>query len=143
MNKNSLMERQLAALDTMTLAELNAKFNELYGFNAPRTNARNLRARLAYRIQEIYLGGVSEQDMETLRALADGDSLANLKILEKPLAALRGTRLIRHWHGKRHEVVADGAGKFLYDGKPYRSLTAVANAITGTRWNGKAFFGVN
>jgi hypothetical protein len=52
-----------------------------------------------------------------------------------------GTRFIREFKGKKHEVTALDKG-FSYDGKTYKSLSAIANEITGTRWNGKKFFGV-
>ncbi len=50
-----------------------------------------------------------------------------------------GTRLIREWQGIEHTVtvLADG---YEYQGRPYRSLSAIARAITGTRWNGPLFF---
>lgn len=52
-----------------------------------------------------------------------------------------GTRFIREFKGKKHEVTALEKG-FNYNGKTYKSLSAIANEITGTRWNGKKFFGV-
>ena len=52
-----------------------------------------------------------------------------------------GTRIVRDWHGKRHEVTVTEGG-FEYEGRRYRSLSAIARAITGTRWNGPAFFGL-
>lgn len=52
-----------------------------------------------------------------------------------------GTRFIREFKGKKHEVTALDKG-FNYNGKTYKSLSAIANEITGTRWNGKKFFGV-
>jgi len=53
-----------------------------------------------------------------------------------------GTRLLREWQGQTHEVVADGSGGFIYRGETYRSLSAVARIITGTRWSGPTFFGI-
>jgi hypothetical protein len=52
-----------------------------------------------------------------------------------------GTRLMREWNGRSHavDVVADG---FVFDGKTYRSLTAVAKRITGVQWSGPRFFGL-
>ena len=52
-----------------------------------------------------------------------------------------GTRLVREWQGKRHEVIVLPEG-FDYEGRPYRSLTAVARHITGGSWNGLVFFGL-
>jgi hypothetical protein len=57
---------------------------------------------------------------------------------ELPVA---GTRLIREWHGQRHEVTVI-AGGYEYQGRRYRSLTAIAKLITGNHWNGPNFFGL-
>jgi hypothetical protein len=54
---------------------------------------------------------------------------------------VEGTRLVREWNGERHEVTVV-AGGFEYGGRRYRSLTAVATAITGAHWSGPAFFGL-
>ena len=53
-----------------------------------------------------------------------------------------GTRLLREWQGQTHEVIAESTGQFLYRGKTYCSLSAIARAITGTRWSGPTFFGI-
>jgi hypothetical protein len=52
-----------------------------------------------------------------------------------------GTRLVREWNGRTYEVTVVYGG-FEYEGRRYRSLTAIATAITGTHWNGRAFFGL-
>ena len=59
----------------------------------------------------------------------------------KVLSIADGTRLIREFKGKKYSVTVIQNG-YEYDGKRYKSLTAIANEITGTRWNGKKFFGV-
>ncbi|MEM7577406.1 MAG: DUF2924 domain-containing protein [Planctomycetota bacterium] len=52
-----------------------------------------------------------------------------------------GTRLIRHWGGVDHEVLVEDDGKrFVYRGQAYRSLTPIAQAITGAHWSGPRFF---
>jgi hypothetical protein len=58
-----------------------------------------------------------------------------------PTAPVTGTRLIREWDGERHEVITLKIG-FEYQGRQYKSLSAIAREITGTRWNGPAFFGL-
>lgn len=143
MNKDKILQRQIAALYGMGMEALKGKFLELYGFECGKTSPRNLRKRLAYRLQEIYYGGVAAEDMAVLEALADKDPLSNLK----PVAAARlnktkGTRYRRVWKGVEHEIIAGGDGTFEFGGEKYKSLSAVARKITGTRWNGKLFFGV-
>ena len=83
---------------------------------------------------------------ETLRRLGilgeqyDGDNITTRRVRHdaRPVA---GTRLIREYQGVEHTVtvLADG---YEWQGRPYRSLSAIARAITGTRWNGLVFFGV-
>ncbi len=60
---------------------------------------------------------------------------------DKTFNLTSGTRLIREFKGEKHEVTSLDKG-FEYRGKNYKSLSAIANEITGTRWNGKKFFGV-
>ena len=91
-----ILHRQIDALEKKSLSELQAQFEELYGFVPGDTNAKNLRQRIAYRLQEIMLGGLSEADKALLDRIADADPLANLK----PMAGAaqpcsRGTRLKR------------------------------------------------
>lgn len=143
MNKNNIMHREISALENCSVAELKEKFSELFGFECGATNARNLRARLTHKLQEIFIGGLSDEDKAMLEAIADKDPVANLKPADnKPRPLAKGTRLCRDWKGKTYEVFVRDDGKFEFDGEIYRSLSAVASAITGTHWNGKKFFGV-
>ena len=137
------IKRQIDRIYRMNLAELREKFNELFGFEPGQTNIVNLRRRLAYGIQELHFGGLSDNDKEILIRIADGDPMANLQNKAKGMISkLRGTRYQRVWKGKKYEVIVLGDGTFEYDGTVYQSLSAIAREITGTRWNGKLFFGV-
>ena len=143
MSKNTIMQKEIAALENASIAELKEKFAELFGFECGATNARNLRARLAYKLQEIFLGGLSAEDKAMLESIADNDPAANLKPeANAPKPISKGMRLRRDWKGKTYEVFIRDDGKFEYDGAVYRSLSAVATEITGTHWNGKKFVGV-
>lgn len=59
----------------------------------------------------------------------------------KQFEVTAGTKFIREFKGEKHEVIAINDG-FKYKNKMYKSLSAIANVITGTHWNGKKFFGV-
>ena len=143
MNINDVVKRQIDALEDADVAALKAKFMELFGFACGATNARNLRHRLAYKVQELYFGGLSAEDKATLESIADKDPASNLKISgRKAVTFVKGTRLCRDWKGKTYEVHVRQDGEFEFDGEIYRSLTAIAEKITGTHWNGKKFFGV-
>ena len=134
---------RLAALKTAATPALKQQWRALFGTEPPPYNRRVLESRLAYRIQELAYGGLKPETLARLEAL--GDQLDGGKITvrrmrgdDKPIA---GTRLIREWQGVEHTVTVLNDG-YEWQGRPYRSLSAIARAITGTRWNGWVFFGL-
>jgi hypothetical protein len=113
------------------------KWRELFETEPPAYNRRFLESRLAYRIQELAYGGLKPETIERLEALGeqlDGGNpiVRRTRTDMKPIA---GTRLIREWQGVEHCVTVLDDG-YEYQGRPYKSLSAIARAITGTRWNG-------
>lgn len=143
MSGNQLLARQVEIISKMNMAELKDKFAELHGFEAGQTNTVNLRKRILHRLQELHFGRLSDADRIYLENVASHDSLANLKRPgEQSISRLKGTRYTRIWKGKKYEVVVLGNGTFEFEGKTFSSLSAIARQITGTRWNGKLFFGV-
>jgi hypothetical protein len=134
---------RLAALKTTPTPDLKQKWRELFDNEPPPYNRRFLESRLAYRIQELAYGGLKPATIERLRAIAedlDGGDPARRRrpAKDRPIA---GTRLIREYQGVEHCVTVRDQD-FEYQGRPYKSLSAVARAITGTRWNGLVFFGI-
>jgi hypothetical protein len=132
---------RLAALKTATTPELRQQWRSLFDSEPPRYNRRFLESRLAYRIQELAYGGLRPETIERLEAM--GEQIANgkkpsLRDEHRPIA---GTRLIREWQGVEHCVTVRDHD-YEYQGRPYKSLSAVARAIAGTRWNGWVFFGL-
>ncbi len=121
---------------------LKAMWRELFAAEPPRHNRKYLESRLIYRIQELAYGGLRPETRKRLAALAEEMDTRGRgrgkRIDNRPIA---GTRLIRDWQGVEHTVTVLTDG-FEYEGRPYRSLSAVARAITGTRWNGLVFFGL-
>jgi hypothetical protein len=134
---------QLAALKTMTAPELKARWRDLFEREPPRYNRRFLESRLAYRIQELAYGGLKPETMERLEALGEQLDGGNPAVRRKKAESrpVSGTRLVREWRGIEHRVTVRD-NDYEYDGRPYKSLSAVARAITGTRWNGPLFFGL-
>ena len=138
--------RQLATLQSMSLDQLREKWLDLYGTEPPQYKKQFLVKRLAHRIQELFYGGLSELAKSHLKKVAETDPVATVirKIPEERKsqeAILPGTRFVRIWNDQRYEVIARESG-FEYDGRIFRSLSAIAREITGTRWNGKIFFGL-
>ena len=138
--------RQLATLNAMTLEQLREKWLDLYGSDPPPYKKQFLIKRLAYRIQELYYGGLSEGAKAHLSQVAQEDPMARVDVgvsekRQSKNGILPGTRFVRIWKDRRYEVLAQENG-FEYDGRIFRSLSAVAREITGTRWNGRLFFGL-
>jgi hypothetical protein len=134
---------RLAALKTTSTPALKQQWRELFGTEPPPYNRRFLESRLAYRIQELAYGGLKPETLARLEAL--GEQLDGGKVTvrrmrgdDKPIA---GTQLIREYQGVEHVVTVTRAG-YEYGGQPFQSLSAIARAITGTRWNGRVFFGL-
>ena len=93
---------------------------------------------ISYAMQEQEFGGLPASARRELLAIAKGEpvSAQTSRIRIKP-----GTRLLREWHGTTHEVIVTDQG-FVWDGATYRSLSAIAFAITAAKWNGHRFFGL-
>ena len=137
---------EIARLSDLPIGDLRARWRTVFRKAPPPTLSRNLLFRtLAYRLQADRFGDL---DAETRRILdsvkldGPGDTLKGV------IAGFRrsdwklqpGTVLSREWKGKMHRVTISADG-FSWDGKTYKSLTQIAYAITGTRWNGPRFFG--
>ena len=134
---------RIAALKATPTPDLRTIWRDLFETDPPRQNRRFLESRLAYRIQELEYGELKPTIVERLEALGEELDGGNVEVRkrrtdDRPIA---GTRLIREYQGVEHcaTVLADG---FEYQGRPYKSLSAIARAITGTRWNGWVFFGI-
>jgi len=134
---------RLAALHTATTPELKAQWRDLFDSEPPPFNRRYLESRLAYRIQELAYGGLKPETVRRLERLGkelDGGDRKKSRVRADAMP-IAGTRLIREWQGVEHVVTVTADG-FEWQGRPFRSLSAIARAITGTRWNGLVFFGL-
>ncbi|WP_108663815.1 DUF2924 domain-containing protein [Acuticoccus kandeliae] len=136
---------RLAALKTTPTPELKKQWRDLFDSEPPAFNRRYLESRLAYRIQELAYGGLKPETVRRLERLGEeldgGDRAKSRKRADHRDRPITGTRLIREWKGVEHTVTVLTEG-FEWQGRPYKSLSAIARAITGTRWNGLVFFGL-
>jgi hypothetical protein len=140
--KDTVLPR-LAALKTAPIADLKQQWRTLFGSEPPPFSRTYIQSRLAYRIQELAYGGLKPETVARLEALGeqlDGGNIT-LRRIRRDAKPIAGTRLVREYQGIEHTVtvLADG---YEWQGRPYQSLSAVARAITGTRWNGLVFFGL-
>lgn len=131
---------QIAALREKSTPELRADWRKLFDDEPPPFNRRFLEDRIAYRIQELTFGGLDPAVRAKLDRMVDEmDPKASRRRPQgRPVA---GTELRREWQGVEH-IVTVREHDFAYQGRPYRSLSSVARAISGTRWNGWTFFGL-
>ena len=135
------LDVEIARLRDLDVNELHGRWQAVFGRPAPAHLPCHLVFRMvAYQLQAERFGDL---DAESRRLLEQSDiSQTTGRKLSRPISELRpGTTLGREWNGQmqRVAVLSDG---FAWNGNTYRSLSQVAFAITGTRWNGPRFFGL-
>jgi hypothetical protein len=140
------LDNEIARLRGLDVGELRARWHTAFRRTAPPHLPRHLLFRiLAYRLQADRLGDLNAATRRVLDRIGSESSegIDRLVVdLNRSRAELRpGTLLTREWDGHLQQVMvlADG---FTWNGKTYRSLSKVAFAITGSRWNGPRFFGL-
>lgn len=134
-----MIQEEIDALADLDVVSLRSRWLGLYGSEPPARMSRELVIQaIAYRLQENAFGGLPS----VTRARITDARGARIERTRIDRSVKVGTRFIREWQGRTVEVVADGSGGYLYRGCTYRSLSAIAREITGTRWSGPAFFGL-
>jgi Protein of unknown function (DUF2924) len=138
------ISQKLAELPHLSRQQLLDLWQKLYRRPAPVGLRREvLIPFLAYRIQENTYGGLKPSTRAELRRIARLLEHSHGPAKRPVRARIRpGTRIVRTWRGTAHEIFVADSG-FDYQGRTYRSLSEIARKITGTRWSGPAFFGLN
>ncbi|MFN4281605.1 MAG: DUF2924 domain-containing protein [Alphaproteobacteria bacterium] len=136
------LEAELATLPHRSLEGLRQSWTELFGITAPYVGEDLLVRMIAYRLQERAYGGLPASTSRKLRKIAsDLRSDRKATCLPNGPRIAPGVQLLREWKGET-EVVQVTTSGFVWRGQNYRSLSAVARAMTGTRWSGPRFFGL-
>jgi Protein of unknown function (DUF2924) len=138
------LDVEIAHLRDLDLAGLRGRWHSVFGRRPPAHLPRHLLFRiLAYRLQADRFGDLDD----ACRRLLDRSGLPE-KVGQKAATSTRhiadvrpGTSLAREWNGRMQQVAVLAEG-FAWNGRTYPSLSQVAFAITGTRWNGPRFFGL-
>jgi hypothetical protein len=127
------LEAEVATLEGLNLHALREKWRERFGAPPTFRSTEMLRLLLAWRIQALELGGLDRDTREALSrtgpVVAEGQDLGI------------GATFRRIWNGEDHVVTVVDKG-FDWKGRTFKSLSAVATAIAGSRWNGPRFFGL-
>ena len=141
------VDEDIARLREADQQMLRARWRSLTGREAPGALPRHLLwAMLAYRIQADAMGDLDPGTAKFLKGVVGMSSSAEILSLASSLDQQRsgpalGTVLSREWDGRTHRVMVVEEG-FAWQGRTYESLSKIAHAITGTRWNGPRFFGL-
>lgn len=133
------LDQEIEKLEELPYEELLPKWIRQYGCNPPKGVKQPLLARAAvYHLQAKRMGGLKRENHKALLAISNGE--AHKPPVQKT-ELKPGMRLMRAWHGKTHQVEVLENG-FEWQGEIYTSLSAVAKAITGAKWSGPRFFGL-
>ncbi|MEL7258167.1 MAG: DUF2924 domain-containing protein [Pseudomonadota bacterium] len=128
------LEQSVLAIGQLNRSECLDRWREVFNRPPPKHLSLQFMKRvLIWDLQNQMLGGLSMKTERRLKQIAAGKSV--------PVAAKPGSHLVREWNGRTYQVdVVDGG--YVMDGKTWRSLSAIARYITGARWSGPRFFGV-
>ena len=141
-NEREKLAGEIAALQSSDVTRLKTRWRSLYGGEAPARFSRDLLMwAVAYRMQERAMGGLKLTICRLFQRVA-ADAQARRPVKMVPLGTPQpGAILIREWNGVKYKVVVREDG-YSFRGQHYRSLSAVARRITGSRWSGPLFFGL-
>ena len=135
------LDRQIGELLHRSISELRLVWRQLHRTSPPQGLSRDLLIRaLAHQLQERAAGGASRALRRRLRTLA-GEFEKRSGSFDPGVAPKTGATLVREWRGHAHTVLVREDG-FEYEGQHYRSLTVIAERITGAHWSGPRFFGL-
>jgi Protein of unknown function (DUF2924) len=146
MTANAPVLKQIAGLPKLSHAELKALWREYFGVEPPAYRRGFLIRGIAHRLQELACRPLAPAYQARLDAMIEGTEKPNGagragRRSRHDVDLLEGTKLLREWRGVMHEVTVIDGG-YEHQGRRYRSLSAVARAITGTQWSGPLFFGL-
>ena len=161
---NNPVRRQIEEVQRMTVRELHEKYREVFGEESRSNHRQFLIRRIAWRLQALAEGGLSERAHQRALEIANDADLrirapknflkpasedeaertvvSRLRGSKDERLPMPGTELIREYKGQRVVVRVLYEG-FEYNGQRYRSLSSIASEVTGVRWNGFLFFGLN
>lgn len=136
------IEADISEIHGFSRDELVFKFENLYRQSPPRKMGRELIARAVAHKLQLQQTNSSQSSLNRKLATYAGQLRQTGRLRIAPSTEMKpGSRLVREWQGKLHEVSIRDDG-FFYQDQKYRSLSAIARDITGTRWSGPAFFGL-
>lgn len=132
---------QIAQLPNLSMEGIWALWDQLFDRRPGHHQRTYLESRIAYKLQEREFGVLPTHVRRKLELIGETGEIPNHKRrAESELAP--GTTLVREYNGITYRVRVLEDGRFDFDGRPFKSLSAVARAITGTQYSGPVFFGL-
>ena len=142
MQQQNYQDLALNSFDSLDIKQLREYWSQAWNLKPSLQMSRKMLTRsLVYKIREATGGGLTSDQKKKLDQLVRAYKRSRAEGTKRQMQIKSGTQLIREWNGKRHTVTVQN-GHFEYNAKPYKSLSAIASEIAGTRWNGWVFFGV-
>ena len=140
--KQASVAAQVAGLACLPMSELWTLWDRYFPRRPEYPNRTHVESRIAYKIQEEAFGGLASEIKKRLQAIGAKHSKIKLRDAPREYEFAPGTLLLREWAEREHRVTVTAEGQFEYEGRNFKSLTAVARHITGTHWSGPMFFGL-
>lgn len=123
-------------IEALSSKDLKLLFTEIFGSSPPAKSRRDfILGNIAWAIQANKNGNANKQREKLIKSITS-------KRIQTKTSYKEGTRLIREWNGVTHEVKVVTKG-FIWQQREYKTLSEIAREITGTRWSGPRFFGLN
>ena len=141
MTTQTSITEQLAQLPSLPMENLWALWDEFFEQRPAHHNRTYIENRLAYKLQERTFGGISTTLRRRLERIGETGEVPNQKRRAETQFA-PGTTMVREYNGITYQVAVLADGRFELDGRPFKSLSGVAKAITGTSHSGPVFFGL-
>ncbi len=165
------LDDEIDRLESVSTFELRTLWRRHWKKPPPMRLSKDMMIRgLSYRLQEVMLGGIGKIEQRKLAVLANDPAYAvrdegsphvanasgigetdpsqkmqcrrkSMSVAAPTLVLREGNRLVREWNGTTHTVLVLDSG-FEWQGRQYRSLSQIAEAITGAHWSGPRFFGL-
>jgi hypothetical protein len=140
--KQASVAARIAELGHLPMAELWVIWDRYFERRPKHPNRTHVESRIAYKLQEEAFGGLAPETRQRLEAIGAKHSKIKLRARPRKFDFAPGTVLLREWGEREHRVTVDADGHFEYEGRRFKSLTAVARHITGQHWSGPLFFGL-
>jgi len=140
-NQEPTLAARVAALPKLPMLELWALWDKYFPSRPSHHHRGYVEGRVAYKLQEEALGGLKTEVRQQLIRIGEAQSKMSTR-KTSDIRIVPGTVLVREHANREHRVIALADSGFEYEGKRFKSLSAVARQITGTQWSGPVFFGL-